>query len=700
MTTTVDRPDVGRRIGSLPRVEGLEKVTGRARYAFEAPIGEHCHAWPVTATIGRGRVIDVDTEAALAQPGVRAMLWHGNAPRLVEGAGDGFVWVLQSDEVAFRGQVVGLVVADSPEVAREVARTVPVRYADAATPDVVLRAADPRAYVPGTVNAGLPGEEKQGDPSGGWAGAAVQVDEVYCTPAEHNVPMEPHATTAVWADRRQLTVYNSSQGGNLVAATLAKLFDLGAGDVRVVNHHVGGGFGSKGTPRPDVVLAAMAAREVDRPVRLALTRQHLFDLVGFRTPTIQRVRLGANTDGTLIAISHEATEATATIQEFAEQSTAMTRMMYAAPDRSTVHRVVALDVPIPSWMRGPGETPGSFALECAMDELAERLGIDPVELRIRNEPDVEPESGLPWASRNLVACLRIGAERFGWAARSTVPRARREGRWLVGVGMASSTYPAYAGVSSARARLEPDGRYTFAINATDLGTGARTAMTVLAAEALDVDPALVSMQIGDTDLPRGSNAGGSAGTSSWGMAVDKAARSLRRELDAGGGAGSEVTVDTREEVRAMADLARHAFGAQFVEVRVDVEIGEVRVSRMTGVFACGRIVNAAPARSQLIGGMTMGLGMALLEEGVPDAEFGGFVNHDFATYHIPTVADTPDFDVSWIDEVDDRVNTIGTKGIGEIGIVGTAAAVANAVYNATGVRVRDLPITVDKLLRD
>jgi xanthine dehydrogenase YagR molybdenum-binding subunit len=410
------------------------------------------------------------------------------------------------------------------------------------------------------------------------------------------------------------------------------------------------------------------------------------------------MRLGAESDGRLRSIWHDALEETATIEEFAEQSTAMTRIMYAAPHRTTTHRVVALDVAIPSWVRAPGETPGSFALESAMDELAVAVGVDPVEVRIRNEPDVEPETGRAWASRNLVRCLRDGAHRFGWADRPAAPRSRRVGPWWVGYGVASSTYPTYAGPNTARAALGEDGRYTVAINAVDIGTGARTALTVLAAEALDVDPDQVTVEIGDSRLPRASGAGGSSGTTSWGMAVDKVCRQLREMVAEGAGPGAEVTADTRAEVKALSDLARHAFGAQFVEVRVDVDTGEVRVPRMTGVFACGRIVNAGPARSQLIGGMTMGLGMALHEEGVVDAQFGGFVNHDFAGYHIPSMADMPEFDVTWIDEVDENVNTIGTKGIGEIGIVGTAAAVANAVFNATGVRVRDLPITLDKLL--
>jgi xanthine dehydrogenase YagR molybdenum-binding subunit len=701
MTTTLDRAPsdrapAGRRIESLPRVEGLDKVTGKARYAYEFDVGEHCYAWPITATIGKGRVEAVDADTALAEPGVLAVIWHQNAPRL-HVTDSRFVWVLQDDEVAFRGQVVGLVVADSPEAAREAASSVAVAYADVTTPDVVLRADDERAYVPGDDDQDQ-AEHQARDAERAFAAAPVQVDAVYRTPAEHNVPMEPHTTTAVWTDRKQLTVYDSNQGGQNVVRALATLFGLAPGDVRVINPHVGGAFGSKGTPRPNVVLAAMAALVVDRPVKLALSRQHVFDLVGFRTPTVQRVRLGADSDGRLQSIWHDALEATATIEEYAEQSTAITRMMYAAPHRTMVQRLVALDVPIPSWMRAPGEAPGSFALESAMDELAVEVGIDPVELRIRNEPEVDPGSGRPWASRNLVTCLREGAGRFGWSERPLVPGSRRDGRCAVGYGVASSTYPNFLSPNTARARLEEDGRFTVAINATDMGTGARTALTVLAAEALDVDAWRVTVEIGDTDLPRGSNAGGSSGTASWGLAVDKVCRELRRQLGDGAGAGAEITLDTRADVKALADVARHAFGAQFAEVRVDAATGEVRVARMTGVFACGRIVNPGPARSQFVGAMTMGIGMALFEQGVPDVDFGGFANHDFASYHVPSMADTPEFDVTWIDEVDDQVNPIGVKGIGEIGIVGTAAAVANAVYNATGVRVRDLPITVDKLL--
>jgi xanthine dehydrogenase YagR molybdenum-binding subunit len=353
---------------------------------------------------------------------------------------------------------------------------------------------------------------------------------------------------------------------------------------------------------------------------------------------------------------------------------------------------VALDVPTPSWMRAPGECPGMFALESAMDELALACGLDPIELRIANEPAEDPEKGIPWSSRNLVACLREGAERFGWADRDPTPGTRRDGRWLVGTGVAASTYPAYRSPSQATARLDADGGFTVEVAAADIGTGARTVLTQIAADALGVDPEQVRMAIGDSRFGQAAIAGGSMGTASWGSAVVKACQALLAQGE------GEVTASTSDEVKALAKLSRHAFGAQFVEVRVDTASGEVRVPRVLGVFGVGRVLNPKTARSQFIGGMTMGLGMALHEESVMDRAFGDYLNHDLAQYHVPACADIQDIDAAWVDEDDDELNPMGSKGIGEIGIVGTAAAVANAVFHAAGKRVRDLPIRLDRLV--
>jgi xanthine dehydrogenase YagR molybdenum-binding subunit len=449
-------------------------------------------------------------------------------------------------------------------------------------------------------------------------------------------------------------------------------------------------------------VAALAARAARRPVKLEITRQQMFAFVGYRTPTIQRIRLAADADGRLTAIGHDVVEQTSTVREFAEQTAVATRVMYAAPNLRTSHKVTQLDVPTPSWMRAPGECPGMYALESAMDEMAIACGQDPIEFRMRNEPDVHPEDGLPFSSRHLVACLREGVDRFGWRNRDPRPGVRVEGRWMVGTGVAASTYPAYRAPASATARLDRAGIYTVLVNATDIGTGARTTMTQIAADALKVSMEQVHVDIGDSDLPPAPVAGGSSGTASWGTAVFNACRDLRSELERRDlvvpQEGLQITVDTTDEIRSQAPFSRHAFGAQFAEVRVDRDTGEIRVPRLLGVFAAGHIINPTTARSQLVGGMTMGLSMALHEKSVMDRRFGDYVNHDLATYHIAAHADVRDVQAYWIDEDDPHLNPMGTKGIGEIGIVGTAAAIANGVYHATGIRVRELPIHVEDVL--
>ncbi|MER7083220.1 xanthine dehydrogenase family protein molybdopterin-binding subunit, partial [Saccharopolyspora kobensis] len=444
-----------------------------------------------------------------------------------------------------------------------------------------------------------------------------------------------------------------------------------------------------------------AARPAGRPVKLVLTRQQMFTIVGYRTGTLQRLRLGSDAAGRLTAISHDAVSQTSRIKEFVEQTAVPTRTMYAAPNRRTTHRVAELDVPVPSWMRAPGECPGMFGLEVAVDEMAIACGLDPVEFRIRNEPDTDPSTGRPFSSRNLVACLREGAQRFGWAQRDPAPRSGRDGHWLVGTGVASSTYPVFS-MPGTRATIQarPDGRYRVLIGAADIGTGAWTALTQIAADALGVEMSDVQLSIGDTDLPYASGAGGSTGITCWGSAIVDAARRLRAQLPSGEPVpdeGVEVTGALPDNPYA-GQMAMHSFGAQFAEVRVHADTGEVRVPRMLGIFAAGRMVNAKTARSQLLGGMTMGLSMALHEHSVVDPRYGHVVNHDFAGYHIATNADIGEIEVDWIDEHDPYVNPMGTKGIGELGIVGTAAAIANAAHHATGIRVRDLPITLDRFL--
>ena len=695
MSNTIQQHVVGQ---PLSRLDGPKKVTGTAHYAFEHSPEEVTYGFPVQSTIAKGRITSIDTSAAQAIPGVLTILTHENAPRL-NPQSEGELRVLQSDTVAYRGQFIAFVVAETLEVARQAAEAVVVSYAEHSH-DVQLRADRDDLYKPKIVNTAFETDTSNGDVEAALASSPVVLNQTYSTPAYHNNAMEPHATVAQWHDDG-VTLYDSNQGAHGVRAQVAQAFNLQPEQVRVLAPYVGGGFGSKFRAASHVILTVMAARVVGRPVKFSLTRQHMFAVTVYRPPQMQHLRLGAEKDGRLNAMTHDVVTQTSTLQEFVEQTAVVTRMMYAAPNRSTTHRLARLDVPTPGWLRAPGECPGMFALESAMDELAIACEIDPIELRIRNEPDVDPETGNPFSSRGLVACLREGAQRFGWSLRNPTPGIRREGRWLIGTGVAASVYPTYSFPSSATIRAKSERQYDVLIDAIDIGTGSRTVLTQIAADALEVPVESIHLDIGDSSLPEGVFAGGSAGTASWGTAIVEAARTFRERLGQTHGVlpegGIEVTV-TSGENPDVKRFAMYAFGAQFAEVRVNMDSGEVRVPRLLGVFGAGRIMNAKTARSQLLGGMTMGLSMALHEHSVMDPHFGDYVNHDLAEYHISTNADVETIDVSWIDEDDPHVNPLGAKGIGEIGIVGTAAAIANAVYHATGIRIRDLPITLDKLL--
>ncbi|MBW0101305.1 xanthine dehydrogenase family protein molybdopterin-binding subunit [Pseudonocardia sp. KRD291] len=696
MTPALAPHAIGR---DLARRDGAAKVRGTAFYADESPVENPVYCRIVASTIARGRAVSVDTGEAEGLDGVLAVLTPATAERLAS-TSDAELAVLQDDRVGFRGQIVGAVVAESFEVARDAAARVRVEY-EVAAHDAALSADRDDLYTPDQVNPTYETDTAQGDMAAAMASAPVTLERTYTTPMLHNNPMEPHATTALWEPDRgagALTLYDSTQGVHPVRSTVAAVLGLDEDQVRVVCPYVGGGFGSKGMPHANTVLAAMAARAVPgRPVRVALTRQQMFSLAGYRTPTIQQVQLAAQRDGALDGIAIDVVEQTSRIKEFAEQTGVPTRNMYAAPNRRTTHRLAALDVPVPSWMRAPGECPGMFGPEVALDELAAELGMDPVELRIRNEPDVDPETGKPFSTRNLVACLRRGAEQFGWPGRDPRPGVRLEGGWWIGTGVASATYPVYRMPVSTAVIGYSGGRYVARIGAADIGTGAWTVLPQIAADALGVPVQEVEVLIGDTEYPPASVAGGSSGTTTWGSALVAAAEQFRGKFGADPHEGDEIEASVPENA-ASERFAMHAYGAHFAEVAVHADTGEVRVPRLHGTFAAGRIVNPRLARSQLLGGMTMGLGMALMEDSVLDPRTGHVVNHDLAEYHVATNADVADLRADWVHEDDPHVNPMGSKGIGEIGIVGTAAAVANAAWHATGVRVRDLPLTLDKVL--
>jgi xanthine dehydrogenase YagR molybdenum-binding subunit len=714
----------------LDRVDGVLKATGRAPYAYEVKeCGDAAYGWIVEASIGRGHVDTVDTSEAERAPGVLLVLTHRNAPAQppysTQGEEERFArsWPqLSDDEVGHYGEPVAFVVAQTLEQARAAAALVRVDYA-VQPGEYDLPANLGQARKPEDDSKGEP-DTAQGDFKGGFAAAPVRIDVTYTTPFHIHAQMEPHASLAWWEDDR-VVVHCSTQKTESAQKRLARTLGLPEANVRAVSRYIGGGFGGKLPVFADAVLSAIAARQLGRPVKTALTRQQMFHVTSHRSATIQRLRLGATSDGRLLAIGHEAWSHAARFDDFFETAAKQTRSLYAAPDRMTQHRVVKLDLPLSDSCRAPGEAVGLLALECAMDELAHRLHIDPVELRLRNEPKEDPEKHVPYSSRHLVECLQEGARRFGWSHRQAEPGQVREGRWLIGMGMCATTRSNMLQDAQCKVRLNGDGSLAAFMSMTDIGTGSYTVLTQIAAEMLGLPPERVAMQLGDSDFPPTAGSGGSTGAASAGSALFEACENLRRKLAqsagidpaeaifeggkiTGGGKTAALAVlagddglEAEGEIKP-GELAKaysqQAYGAQFCEVAVDSESGEVRVRRMLGVFAAGRLLNEKTARSQVLGGMIWGIGNALHEEAVLDARHGMFVNHDLAEYHVPVNADVPDIEVVFLPELDDQANPLRIKGVGELGISGAGAAVANAIFNATGVRIRDYPLTLDKVL--
>jgi xanthine dehydrogenase YagR molybdenum-binding subunit len=714
----------------VDRVDGRLKVTGAATYAYEyREGGAPAYGFLVQATIGKGRIESIDTAAAESAPGVLLVMTYRNAPRQAAPKEDATAPQLIDAEIRHYGQPIALVVAETYEAARDASYLVQVAYLPAPGR---YRLASERAHAKQPPPALNRPDSSAGDFDAAFSGAAVKIDSTYTTPHQIHMQMEPHATLALWQDGA-LTVYTSNQWLAPARKVLAGTFKLDQEKVRVISRYIGGGFGSKLEVHADAVLAALAAQQLQRPVKIALTRQQLFHVCPHRSETIQRVRLGADHDGRLNAIAHEVWCANLEGLSFYEPAADQTRSLYAAAHRMTSHRSADLDLPPSASMRAPGEAVGLLALECAMDELAEALKMDPIALRILNEPLADPEKNVPFSTRNLVTCMRVGARRFGWDKRHAEPGRVRDGRWLVGIGMAAAIRNNPLVASRAKVALTlKDGKPALTVRTamTDIGTGSYTIFTQIAAELLGLPLGDVIVEMGDTDFPEASGSGGSWGAGSAGSGIYDACMNLRAALlvkaglaaeaavrfeDAAlvGGAGERITLS---ELLADADAegvqadgaidpgdmhkkyAQFSYGAHFAEVAVDIDTGEIRLRRMLGVFAAGRILNRKTARSQAIGGMVFGVGAALTEAAVVDPAYGCFVNHDMAEYHVPAHADIPAIDAVYLEEIDDKANPLKSKGVGELGICGAGAALANAVYNACGVRLRDYPLTLDKII--
>ena len=685
----------------LDRVDGRLKVTGKATYAFEyAAQGAAAYGFIVPAAIGKGRVLAVDASGAQNSPGVLLVLTKDNAPPQTPWGPvelpDRFARAepaLNTDEVLYFGFPVAFVVADTFEHATAAGALVRVAY-ELLPGEYGLHAAAPRAEKPaGLIDGGLPADSAVGDFESAFAGAPVKIDAIYTTPYQNHAPMEPHATMAEW-NGAKLTVHTAAQLTTSPQEGLARTFNIPKENVRVVTRYVGGGFGGKLPYYVDATLAALGARMLGRPVKVAMTRPQVFQLTTHRSASEQHLRLGADQNGRLVAYGQDALVQSARFDTFTEPVSGAARMLYAAPNRLTRHRRARLDLPRSDSMRAPGDAIGLLGLECAMDELAETLAIDPVELRLRNDTQTDPDRNKPFSSRHLAEALREGAARFGWDKRVAKPASVRDGNWLIGLGVASAIRGDVLMSATARARLESDGRLTVELAMTDIGTGTYTILTQIAAETMEMPVDRVTVRMGDTRFPPTAGSGGSFGSGTSGAAVLAACRNLKAALASGvREAEGSVTPAAHDD-----SYAHAGFGAHFAEVGVDRNTGEVRVRRMLGVFAAGRILNANTARSQMIGGMTWGIGSALIEENYVDQRYGSFINQDLASYHVAVNADVGALEVVFLDETDPHGGPLGSKGIGELGICGAGAAVMNAIYNATGARIRDFPATLDKLL--
>ena len=730
----------------MSRVDGVAKVTGKAKYAAEFQVPNIAYGFIVQSTIGKGTIKSIDTAEASRAPGVIRVYTHENYPKPAPPAStelkpqtltqerDRSFRALQTNKIVFNMQPVALVLAESFEQARYAARLVKVSYAEE-KPTTDLESALDKAFVPNPDRAAKP----RGNPAGAMQSAPVKIEAEYTIPIEHHNPMEPHGAIAFW-ENDKLTIFDKTQGVFTVRRHLATSFNVPEENVNVVSPFVGGAFGSSLRPNYYPALAAMAAREIKRPVKLVYTRQQMYSGHGYRPHTWQKVALGADKSGKLLSIIHQSANNSSSFEDYSDNTNNFTRSIYACPNVDTVHKIVKTDLSTPAPMRAPGAVSGMFALECAMDELAYALKIDPLELRLINYAEVHPDNGRPYSSKALRECYKLGSEKFGWKNRKFEPRSMRDGRFLVGWGTATGIWGAGQGTGSVRITLRADGTAHVASGTSDIGPGTYTVVTLIAAEYLGLPAEKVKFELGDSKFPRAPSQGGSTTTATVGTAVYGAAQNITQKLMdlANKDAASPFKTVKLEDVQLVdgrlqiknnpsqflnvSELMRRnnmseltetyeskpsperqkyalaAHGAQFVEVKIDPDLGAVRVTRVIEATACGRIMNPKTSHSQEIGGIVWGIGMALQEATEIDHRYGRIMNPNLQHYHVPVNADILDVETMFVEEDDKIVNPLGIKGMGELGMVGIPAAIANAVFHATGRRVRDLPITPDKLL--
>ena len=734
----------------MSRVDGVAKVTGAAKYAVEFPVNNTAYGFIVQSEIAKGAIKMIDTSEAEKASGVIKIFTHLNAPKLAftdkkdkdEMAPDGTPFrALYTDKIVFSGQPIAFVVAETFEQARFAANLVKADYAteksSTKTTDLLKN-----AYFSPPEDPKKPFKAR-GNPTDALKNAAVKIEAEYTIPVEHHNPMETHGAIAAW-DGDKLTIFDKSQYVYNVQAHLASIFGIAAENVSVVSSFVGGAFGSSLRPNYYPLLAAMASREVKRPVKISFTRRQMFTGHGYRPYTWQKVRLGADKTGKLTAIIHEAVNNTSSFEDYGDYTTDFTKTIYACPNLLVTTKVTKTDLPTPFAMRAPGAVSGMFALESALDELAYKLKIDPLEIRLRNYAETDPDSGKPWSSKALRECYKEASEKFGWSKRNPEPRSQRDGKWLVGWGMATGTWGAFQMDATVRIALKSDGTAHVSSATSDIGPGTYTVITMIAAEFLGLAPEKVKFELGDTKFPKSPAQGGSWTTASVGSATRSAALAIiKKLLPLAAKENAEFKKATLETVHVengqisfqnlkasvapfvsldMGELlqknnldeivevyegkpsperdkyALQAHGAQFVEVKVDEDLGIVKVTRVVEATACGKIMNPKAAHSQEMGGVVWGIGMALHENTEIDHRYGRMMTTNLADYHVPTNADVHEIETHFVEEEDKIVNELGVKGMGELGMVGIPAAIANAVFHATGIRVRDLPITIDRLL--